>query len=214
MPDDTSAITAAAVALKLPPFYTQNAQFWFVFIESQFHLKNITADDTKFSYVVTSLSEEVAMRVMPAIQNPPDTDKYNFLKTKLLKEFSLTDTERAAALLDLPGMGDLKPTQLLTKMVSLLPDGVEAGFLFRELFLRQLPSDVRTHLIDKGSLSLEDLATEADKFFTSASLRVAAVRPRRPDATNTRRDKLCYFHVKFGAAARRCRSPCSYVPEN
>ena len=34
----------AAVQLKLPPFYTSNARFWFAHAEQQFGLKNIVAD--------------------------------------------------------------------------------------------------------------------------------------------------------------------------
>merc|ERR1712107_364674 len=109
-----------------------------------------------------------------------DTGKYDALKQRLLKEYTLTDTERAATLLDLPGLGDFKPSQLYSRMLELLPAGDQhtaSSFLFRELFLRQLPADLRTHLADKSSLSLEKLADEADQFFPPSGQRVSAVRP-------------------------------------
>ena len=48
--------------------------------------------------------------------------------------------------------------------------------MFRELFLRQLPVDVRAHLMDKADLSLDRLALEADKFFSSSGQHIQAVR--------------------------------------
>ena len=209
---DAAAATLAAAALKLPPFYTQNAEFWFVFCESQFLLKSITADATKFAHVVTSLPEEAASRIRKKITNAPSEGKYEYLKHHLLKEFSLSKTERAAALLDLSGLGDMKPSQLLSRMEDLLPDDEEKNFLFRELFLRQLPSDVRAHLADKEEMDLDNLALEADRFYTTAGLRVAAVQHHKPRQAN--KTELCYFHKKFGNAARNCWPPCSYVPGN
>ena len=55
-----------AVTIKLPSFYQVNAQFWFDSAESQFRLKGIRDETTKFDYVMSSLPEEVAMQVIPA----------------------------------------------------------------------------------------------------------------------------------------------------
>ena len=227
---DNSAATAAAVSLKLPPFYTSNPKYWFAYSESHFKLRGIVCDETKFSYVVTCLTEDVAERVMRTLSNPPLKEKYAALKAHLLQEYTLSESERAAALLDMPGLGDMKPSHLLTKMLALLPDkeAEQPGIIFRELFLRQLPADVRAHLTDKAHLSLEQLAGEADRFFTSAGQRVATVRavtarpPPAPAkasaaaaATKPAAGKvLCFFHFKYGDRARKCRLPCDYVPEN
>ena len=69
------ALHVAAVTVKLPPFYTLNARFWFVHAEQQFLLKNIVADDTKFGHLVTSIQEDVALKVMEAIESPPEYQK-------------------------------------------------------------------------------------------------------------------------------------------
>ena len=218
MPGDTNSNSDAvsAVSVKLPAFLPTNPRWYFMFAESQFRLKNVTADETRFDYVACSLPAEVASRVMSVLDSPPDTGKYDALKQRLLKEYTLTDTERAATLLDLPGLGDFKPSQLYSRMLELLPSGHQhtaSCFLFRELFLRQLPADLRTHLADKSSLPLDKLADEADKFFTSSGQRVSAVRPAsRPRQSAS--GKLCFFHERFGDKARRCRAPCSYVPGN
>ena len=212
----TAAMDVLAVSVKIPTFVPSNPRWFFVFCESQFRLKGVTADETRYDHVACNLPPDVAARVMSLLQNPPDTNKYESLKQRLLKEYTLTDAERAATLLDLPGIGDMKPSQLYQKMIELLPPGdnhTASSFLLRELFLRQLPVDIRSHLADKSSLDLEQLAEEADKFFTSSGQRISAVqpssRPRRPPA-----GKMCFYHERFGDQARRCRPPCSYSPEN
>lgn len=205
-----------AVSVKIPQFPPHNPDWFFMFCESQFRLKGITAEETKYDHVACNLSPEVAARVMPLLKNPPAEGRYEALKAKLLKEYTLTDQERASALLDLPGLGDQKPSQLLSRMLELLPseeNHTASSCLFRELFLRQLPADLRTHLADKSGMSVECLAEEADKFFSSAGQRINAVqqpaRTRKPPSSG-----LCFFHQRFGDQARRCRPPCSYRPGN
>jgi len=43
-----------AVTLKLAPFWTSQPHVWFQQTEVQFALKNITADSTKYYYVITA----------------------------------------------------------------------------------------------------------------------------------------------------------------
>ena len=67
-------------------------------------------------------------------------------------------------------------------MRQLLPEKEkeDPGCLFRALFLRQLPADVWAHLADKRNLPLLSLAEEADQFYSSAEVKVAAVQERSP----------------------------------
>ena len=123
----------------------------------------------------------------------------------------------AAALLDLPGLGDQKPSQLLQKVLSLHPKGEKPNFVTCEIFLRQLPDDVRGHLTDKSELELSDLATEADKFYASNSgHRIHAVNPWPPPnrVPATPVDVTCYYHSRFGAKAKNCRPSCKFAQGN
>ena len=205
----------SAVSVKIPQFTPTDPRWFFMFCEGQFHLRNITQDDTMFYHIACSLSPEISSRVMNVLDDPPTSGKYEALKQQLLKEFTLTNRERAGALLDMPGLGDMKPSQLYAKIRELTPredrDLVPTFFLFREIFLRQLPTDVQVHLTDHADLPLDKLAEKADQYFLSAERRVCAV--KRPEAPQTSR-KLCFYHERFGDQARRCRSPCSYVPGN
>ena len=79
----TSAETNG-VAIKLPPFWPQQARVWFVQAEAQFVIKGVTADLTKYSYVTAALDQNTATRVLDILTDPPASDKYDTLKSRLL----------------------------------------------------------------------------------------------------------------------------------
>lgn len=51
-----------AVALKLLVFWTSQPQVWFQQADTQFHVRRITANDTRYFYVVVALDQETAGR--------------------------------------------------------------------------------------------------------------------------------------------------------
>jgi hypothetical protein len=161
-----------AVSLKLADFNPGRAEYWFVATEAEFRIKNITADLTKFSYVIASMKGDTIDRVIGLVRAPPVANAYQALKDKLLLAFGRTDLERGNALLDWPGMGDSKPLAMLDKMLATLPAGSDENHvLFKTLFVRQLPPDVRDHLTDKMALPALEIATAADRFFASTGSR-------------------------------------------
>ena len=215
-----------AVSLKLPEFWEQNANAWFAQAEAQFALREITADATKYYYVVAALSNSTAGRVVSLIENPPAANKYDALKAHLKETFGLSESERARQLLSLPGLGDSKPSELMDHMLALLGDH-QPCFLFKELFLQQLPDHVRLAVTNSVKTEFRQLAKEADTFFSAGKkcctatptavqtttldecvpqpLSVAAV-PRRAKPSG-----LCFYHAKFGTKAKKCLPPCNFA---
>ena len=96
----------SAVSVKLPPFWPDKAVLWFVQAESQFHLRNITTDKTKFAHVVTMLDSSTAEYAMDLIRTPPDEDAYGALKARLTGAYAISEDERAERLLNMNGIGD------------------------------------------------------------------------------------------------------------
>ncbi|KFD60596.1 hypothetical protein M514_27229 [Trichuris suis] len=127
-----------AVSLKLPVFWTSQPQVWFEQAEAQFHIRQITADTTMYYYVVSALDQDTAGRIIDFLRQPPATDKYKAVKTLLTTLFAPNETERAARLLHMDGLGDRTRSQLMSEMLVLL-DGHEPCFLFRQIFLEQIP---------------------------------------------------------------------------
>lgn len=111
------------------------------------------------------------------LKNPPQQGKYDVLKAHLLKTFELSDAERASQLFSLNGLSDSKLSELMDRMLDLLGEH-KAGFLFVQLFLRQLPSQVRAALANTTISDCRALDEEADKFFLAGQQHcVAALFP-------------------------------------
>lgn len=212
-----------AVSLKLPEFWESSAAAWFSQAEAQFVLRKITDDNTQYYYVVAALGSATASRIVGLLTDPPEEGKYVSLKTHLLKTFELSAAERARRLFAIQGLGDSKPSELMEKMLNLL--GKEKPcFLFMELFLRHMPPRVQTALANTTITEPRALAEEADRFFLATQRSVPEVLAptldspppwHRMGAGGSDRQGssgLCFFHARFGAKAKRCRSPCSFRP--
>ena len=52
--------TVSTVSIKLPQLWETNAAAWVVITEAQFSNAHITVDTTKYNYVISSLSNELA----------------------------------------------------------------------------------------------------------------------------------------------------------
>ena len=50
-----------SVAVKLPPFWPDNIETWFVQAESQFCLRAVTFSQTKFDYCIQAMPQEVVI---------------------------------------------------------------------------------------------------------------------------------------------------------
>ena len=230
MPGDDGATTVMAATVKLAPFYQHAPSFWFIRAESQFELLNISSDSTKFNHVVSALSEEVALRVMPGVES----HSYDTLKTALLDAFDLTETQRADRLLHMPAMGDKLPSAYVSEILALVPSGKTPDYLERQIFMEQLPPAVRSsmaaHVTERDLRKLGKLADaylvnlrssassssfavdqppppSAPQFsqchHVAEDLASCSVGRRQPQhATN---GKLCSLHNRYGASARGCR---------
>ena len=97
-------------------------------------------------------------------------------------------------------------------------------FVFKALFLAQLPADVRRILATSDKTDIGELAIEADRITEvsrlSNDLQVNAANPvqRNRQQTIPKVGKtwattpgLCKYHSRFGELARNCTPPCKFV---
>ena len=163
--------SATAVSLKLPIFWPADPLVWFAQVDAQFSTRGVTAEKTKFDYVVASLSPEYAQEVRDLILKPPSSNPYAALKDALVQRTAASEQRRLQQLFNAEELGDRKPTQLLRRMQQLLGDkasSTDASFL-RELFLQRLPPNVRMVLASSDTTDLEKLAQLADKIVEVAT---------------------------------------------
>ena len=153
----TYATPFTAVSIKVPHFLSEQPGVWFSQPESQFTIKGITATvpPTNFAYKVSNLTQDI--RTPDHIPDPL-VDPYNSIKTWLISIFVLSNYQKAETLINLPVMGDQKPTVLMDKMLHLMPYGHDPCFLF----LQHLPPDLQVLLMNDVMDQLWDLAAKAD----------------------------------------------------
>jgi hypothetical protein len=216
--------TQHAVRLKLPVFWTAQPQVWFVQAEAQFHISQITADSTKYYHVVGALDQDAASRLVDLLRNPPDENKYEAIKRRLTETFGLDRRERASRLLHMDGLGDRKPSALMDEMLA-LADNHRPCLLFEQLFLEQMPDDIRLQLTSDDFADPRQLAARADTLWlakqqgTALNATTAALSStsNRPSPTTTGKkvavdasSEWCYYHKKWNNDARKCRAPCAH----
>lgn len=240
--------TVSSVDGKLPPFWTADPALWFVQVESQFAARRITADLTKYHYVVSSLPPAIASEIRDLLFAPPAENAYATLKETVIRRVTPSEPQRLQQLLRGTELGDRTPSQLLRHMQQLLGETTttEDGALLRELFLQKLPSSVRIVVAASEQKDLTAMAELADRLVaiipTAPVAAVQAQLPRNelqemrdaisqltetvsalqasrtaktlnePNAplSQPQRQNICWYHRRFGKAARKCVPPCAY----
>ena len=160
----------AAVAIKLPPFWSSDPQVWFAQVEAQFATRGINNQRTMFDYVIASLSPEVATEIRDLILTPPGEDQYDALKAQLIQRTGISEQRRLQQLLGTEELGDRKPSQFLRQLQQLAGDTVRSyGVFIRQLFLQRLPSNVRMVLASASDTTpITELASIADRIMEVA----------------------------------------------
>ena len=182
---------------------------------------------TKFHQCVAALPQDVATRLIDLISNPT-ADPYTTLRTRLIQMYTLSNFQRYQALQSIPVLTDQRPSELMDKMLVLLPEDVKPGFFFLGLFMDCLPADICSHLLTELIADPRLMATRADKLWTVQDLRqvenislVSRSSRTRSSSSRTRSSSPgrstslspsseCWYHRNWGNQANQCRSPCSF----
>lgn len=219
--EDANA-SVSAVSVKLPPFWPEDAELWFIQAESQFAIRGISQDDTRFHYVVGALDQASAKRCKDLLRSPPTSGKYQALKDSLLQTFELTEYERAHRILHMPVLGDASPSKLMDDMLDLLGDH-SPGLLFRTAFLQRLPVDVRTQLIGMKITDARKLGQIANDLWAARrGLEIDGIKQSQKLGSTSHNQvkqvkvldmKMCRYHLAYGSDAKRCIEPCRWRPK-
>lgn len=174
MPTDTTSNSTPAAAktqeevykvgVRIPPFWPEEPAVWFAQVEGQFILSGITADSTKFYYVTAHLEHQYAAEVKDIIANPPAENKYNKLKTELIKRLSASQEKKVRQLLTHEELGDRKPSQFLRHLQTLAGPSVPDDFI-RTLWAGRLPTNIQTVIASQHKLPLTEVAELADTIY-------------------------------------------------
>ncbi|GFS02412.1 Gag pol protein [Elysia marginata] len=142
-----------------------------------------------------------------ATHSPATKQQVRCQKEFLISAFGLTDEKRASTLLDLRGLGDYKPSELMDNMLSLL-GGHTPCFLFKQIFMRQLPDQVRASLATSATSDYRALALEADKLFLAMNPHTTSLCSAPLSCSELKVESLCWYHRKYGSSAKKCQPSC------
>ena len=215
-------MSADALSLKLQSLWTNNVETWFAQAEAQFALRDITNETSKFHHVVSVLSADVASKVSSILRSPPGHNPYTALKKQLTCKYQLTEHERAAAIFNIPALGNERPSYIMDRMLHLLV-GCEGDLLFRYHFISILPIYVKNTLALSTTTDLQQLALEADRIFLCGQPDNSTVMSTTTDGSTTEVSRiqfnnskyhtsrtLCFFHERFRSRSKKCVQPCDW----
>jgi hypothetical protein len=149
---------AGAGFIKMPAFWTQDIETWFIMVETAFLIRNppIVNDEVKARHVMFALPNTV-IRKVKACNDAPVGQKYEAIKDRLIQAYARTEKEKHEEFLNLLSAGDLGD-MCVADFVDLVDDltGKSYDAIVRMVVLNALPNSVRTSLADKGNLSQKD----------------------------------------------------------
>jgi len=169
--------------VKLPDFWENEPLLWFERAEAQFRRCSVVESRQQADIVLKSVRDILQDRTAP------DTTLYHRLRERLLRRFQPSKWQLAYQVIHHPGIGDLRPSQLLDAMLSLLPPGEQPGNLFQALFLERLPAEMRNQLAADTFESVREMAVKADSIWDARAERFHAGVSTSPGRNRKNRKK-------------------------
>ena len=220
-----AAVEVGAISHTFPPFWPEDVDGFFTSFEAACANKKITQDGSKYSKLISVLTQEARARMTGRLPEPgTNPDDYAKLKERLKASYAKTEMERVAELMSITSLGDRTPEQLLNYMQGLLPGELKSP-LFRYVWLTALPDSVHQVLsADDGDL--EELAVKATRMMKEAVVKkkrlerinaISSSSSSRDDlgeidaiSSNTAKAKtglVCANHLRFPGNCYRCFEP-------
>lgn len=164
-------LQSISVASRIAPFWRELPKLWFAQFEAIIAPQKV-GQDTKFDLVIGKLGKEELVHVSDLLG---DTQKdYATLKTRLINEFQESPDTQFNKLIDELHMGEQRPSQLFRRMAEAGKNaGVEAATI-KMLWLRRLPTQIRTALVAHEQQDVEKLGIIADKIHQTIKQGVVA----------------------------------------
>ncbi|CAB0033920.1 unnamed protein product, partial [Trichogramma brassicae] len=148
-------------------------------------LEDITADDSKFNYVVGALDQTTAVELMDVIDPPPaDEIKYKTLKDAILNRTTDSTEKQLHQLLTSLSLGSDKPSALWRRMKSLASDKLKEDAL-KVKWLDLLPQSASMFLSILKTASMDELTEAADKLVETGGSVMAVSRTSQQEPADS-----------------------------
>lgn len=155
---------ASSTKVKLPDFVEEHTDLWFWQVEAAFDAAGIMADKKKYNTIIGQLPTRVMYKLADLrTQVPPQGQMYKTLKDRIVNEFADSTQTKITKLLGDMALGDRKPSQLLAEMRSKAANTPVGDDLLKQLWLRNLPEQIRAIISADDQMPLTTVATMADR---------------------------------------------------
>ncbi|XP_028164599.1 uncharacterized protein LOC135080283 [Ostrinia nubilalis] len=182
-PEDKMELSAVTVSSRIPDFWRDQPRLWFVQCEAILGPQKLS-DEARYNLVVTKLGKEVVEQVSDILLKPPESGKFEALKTRLMTVYEESEMRQFQKLLSEMELGDQKPSQLLRRMRDLARDKIPDETL-KIMWQGHLPSSVRAVLAVSDVQVLDKLAAIADKVMeTSRPIQISEVQASPSTSSN------------------------------
>lgn len=194
----SSAITVHA---RISDFWTTQPRLWFHQFEAIVNPQK-ASDLHKYQLVIAKLGRDELGQISDILENPPDSNKYDTLRSRLISAYEESETKQLQKLLTEIELGDQKPSQLLRKMRELGRNRVPEETL-KILWIGRLPHTIRAVITACDNVNLDSIATIADKIMeTSRPSEVYNV--QKPSVSSTILDQqLANLHLEIAAMNKK-----------
>lgn len=159
----TAEIPTATISVKIPPFWSDDLELWFLQVEAQFRVRGIKAETTKYDHVLQALPPDTVSRLRTFLLDPPKENPYSAMKRELLRQTALSAKQKYDRLISDEVLGDRTPSQLLQRMQALVGEQQAETPFFREMFVSKLPPTVQTVIAALDGSPVIQIAAVADK---------------------------------------------------
>jgi len=196
VPADNAAIAAALEAsvqasnLKMPAFWPEQPEIWFLSVEATFATHKITSETAKYNYVLSSLPPSIITQVLDIVRKPKEDNPtpYTTLKKAIEDRLTKPAAERTRVAVHELVLGDKLPSQLLRELQALVPVSDLESSMFRQNFISKMPVAVRPFLAVATHATLSELAEQADALI--AQHRIPEAMPIAASAATSQTEQL------------------------
>ena len=156
-------VVVGTLMVKLPTFWPDKPEAWFGQEEANFRAR-ITSQKTQFNLVVVALDADTIIGVVDLIEQPPEDDSYDKLKSRLVQSFKLSTVNRIKRALEFPPLADENPIKLVDQIMALLRGATSEDFA-KAVFMLKLPDGVRRTMWSEPLTSWTEMKARASRLW-------------------------------------------------
>lgn len=204
-PVPTHNVSVVYARLPVPQMSNTNIEAWFTTMDFWFTASGIGADKQKMATVLAALDPNVIAQLADVIASMPLTDRYEYIKAKIIEHFADSEQRRLNRLLSELPLGDKKPSELYFEMKRVAGNTLGDAAL-KGLWTKRLPEFAQP-VVAASTGTPAEFTKVADSIVDAmASNQINNIKARSSDDIKELRAAVVELGRKFEKLSVRSRS--------